>query len=46
MTLWAFLEQESVSANTDVVENLERNVPIAVLGRTFGAAVVYYYCLY
>lgn len=32
MTLWAFLGLESACANTDVVENPERNVPIAVLG--------------
>ncbi|KFC77645.1 putrescine-ornithine antiporter [Buttiauxella agrestis] len=41
MTLWAFLGLESACANTDVVENPERNVPIAVLGGTLGAAVVY-----
>ena len=38
MTLWAFLGLESACANTDVVENPERNVPIAVLGGTLGAA--------
>lgn len=41
MTLWAFLGLESACANTDVVENPERNVPIAVLGGTLGAAVIY-----
>lgn len=41
MTLWAFLGLESACANTDVVENPEKNVPIAVLGGTLGAAVVY-----
>ncbi len=40
-TLWAFLGLESACANTDVVENPERNVPIAVLGGTLGAAVIY-----
>ncbi|MDN6633552.1 MAG: putrescine-ornithine antiporter, partial [Enterobacterales bacterium] len=41
MTLWAFLGLESACANTDVVENPERNVPIAVLGGTLVAAVIY-----
>ncbi|MDR0806584.1 MAG: putrescine-ornithine antiporter [Enterobacteriaceae bacterium] len=41
MTLWAFLGLESACANTDVVENPERNVPIAVLGGTLGAAIIY-----
>ncbi|WP_410016453.1 putrescine-ornithine antiporter [Sodalis sp. C49] len=41
MTLWAFLGLESACANMDVVENPERNVPIAVLGGTLGAAVIY-----
>ncbi|PJG84219.1 putrescine-ornithine antiporter [Conservatibacter flavescens] len=41
MTLWAFLGLESACANTDVVENPEKNVPIAVLGGTIGAAVIY-----
>jgi putrescine:ornithine antiporter len=41
MTLWAFLGLESACANTDVVENPERNVPIAVLGGTLSAAVIY-----
>ncbi|MGU0043623.1 putrescine-ornithine antiporter [Escherichia coli] len=41
MTLWAFLGLESACANTDVMENPERNVPIAVLGGTLGAAVIY-----
>ena len=34
MTLWAFLGLESACANAEVVENPERNVPIAVLGGT------------
>lgn len=41
ITLWAFLGLESACANTDVVDNPERNVPIAVLGGTAGAAVIY-----
>ncbi|EPF5498827.1 putrescine-ornithine antiporter [Yersinia enterocolitica] len=41
MTLWAFLGLESACANTDVVENPEKNVPIAVLGGTLGTAVIY-----
>ena len=41
MTLWAFLGLESACANADAVENPEKNVPIAVLGGTLGAAVVY-----
>ncbi|QLB13760.1 putrescine:ornithine antiporter (APA family) [Bisgaardia hudsonensis] len=41
MTLWAFLGLESACANTDAVENPERNVPIAVLGGTLGAAAIY-----
>lgn len=41
MTLWAFLGLESACANTDAVDNPERNIPIAVLGGTLGAAVVY-----
>ena len=31
VTLWAFLGLESACANTDAVENPEKNVPIAVL---------------
>lgn len=41
MTLWAFLGLESACANTDVVEDPVKNVPIAVLGGTLGAAVIY-----
>ncbi len=41
MTLWAFLGMESACANSDAVDNPERNVPIAVLGGTLGAAVIY-----
>ncbi|EGR2288312.1 putrescine-ornithine antiporter [Vibrio parahaemolyticus] len=41
MTLWAFLGLESACANSEAVENPEKNVPIAVLGGTLIAAVVY-----
>lgn len=41
MTLWAFLGLESACANADAVDNPEKNVPIAVLGGTLGAAVIY-----
>lgn len=41
MTLWAFLGLESASANMDAVENPQRDVPIACLGGTIGAAIVY-----
>ena len=41
MTLWAFLGLESACVNADAVENPEKNVPIAVLGGTLGAAVIY-----
>lgn len=41
MTLWAFLGLESACANTDVVENPERNVPIAVLGGILDATAIY-----
>jgi putrescine:ornithine antiporter len=41
ITLWAFLGLESASANMDAVENPKKNVPIACLGGTIGAAVIY-----
>lgn len=41
ITLWAFLGLESASANMDRVENPKKNVPIAVLGGTIGAAILY-----
>ncbi|SFU30916.1 putrescine:ornithine antiporter [Polaromonas sp. YR568] len=41
ITLWAFLGMESACANADAVENPEKNVPVAVLGGTIGAAVIY-----
>lgn len=41
MTLWAFLRLEFTCANAEVVDNPEKNVPIAVLGCTKDAAVIY-----
>lgn len=41
LTLWSFLGLESACANTDAVENPEKNVPIAVMGGTLGAAIIY-----
>ncbi len=41
ITLWAFLGLESASANMDAVENPRKNVPIACLGGTIGAAIIY-----
>ena len=41
MTLWAFLGLESACANSEAVDNPEKNVPIAVLGGTIGAAIIY-----
>lgn len=41
MTLWSFLGLESACANSDAVENPEKNVPIAVLGGTLIAAAIY-----
>lgn len=41
MTLWSFLGLESACANSDAVENPEKNVPIAVMGGTIGAAIIY-----
>ncbi len=41
ITLWAFLGLESASANMDRVENPKKNVPIAVLGGTIGAGILY-----
>ncbi len=41
VTLWAFLGLESACANADAVENPEKNVPIAVLVATIGAAIIY-----
>ena len=41
ITLWAFLGLESASANMDSVDNPKKNVPIACLGGTIGAALIY-----
>ena len=40
LTLWAFLGVESAGANSDAVENPERNVPLACLFGTGFAAIV------
>src|SRR5882672_5685861 len=41
LTLWAFLGMESAAQNSDAVENPKRDVPIACMLGTLGAAVVY-----
>lgn len=41
ITLWAFLGFESAAVNMDAVENPNRDVPVACLGGTIGAAVIY-----
>jgi putrescine:ornithine antiporter len=41
MTLWAFLGLESACANSDAVDNPEKNVPIAVMAGTISAAIIY-----
>src|SRR5256885_11615667 len=41
LTLWAFLGMESAAQNSDAVENPKRNVPLACMFGTLGAAVVY-----
>jgi putrescine:ornithine antiporter len=41
LTLWAFLGMESAAQASDAVENPKRNVPLACLLGTLGAAVVY-----
>jgi putrescine:ornithine antiporter len=41
LTLWAFLGMESASQNAGAVENPKRNVPLACLLGTLGAAVIY-----
>lgn len=41
MTLWAFLGLESACANSDAVENPEKNIPVAVFGGTLICAIVY-----
>lgn len=41
LTLWAFLGMESAAQNSAAVENPKRDVPIACLGGTLGAAAIY-----
>jgi putrescine:ornithine antiporter len=41
LTLWAFLGMESAAQNSDAVENPKRNVPLACMFGTLGAAVIY-----
>lgn len=41
ITLWAFLGLESACANSEAVDNPEKNVPIAVLWGTLITAVIY-----
>jgi putrescine:ornithine antiporter len=41
LTLWAFLGMESAAQNSDAVENPKKNVPLACMFGTLGAAAVY-----
>jgi putrescine:ornithine antiporter len=41
LTLWAFLGMESASQNASAVENPQRNVPLACMFGTLGAAAIY-----
>lgn len=41
LTLWAFLGMESAAQNSDAVENPKRDVPLACLFGTLGAAIIY-----
>ena len=41
LTLWAFLGMESAAQNSDAVENPKRNVPLACMFGTLGAAAIY-----
>jgi putrescine:ornithine antiporter len=41
LTLWAFLGMESAAQNSNAVENPKRDVPLACMFGTLGAAVVY-----
>ena len=41
LTLWAFLGMESAAQNSEAVENPKRDVPLACLFGTLGAAVIY-----
>jgi putrescine:ornithine antiporter len=41
LTLWAFLGMESAAQNSGAVENPKRNVPLACMFGTLGAAAIY-----
>lgn len=41
LTLWAFLGMESAAQNSDAVENPKRDVPLACMLGTLGAAAIY-----
>ncbi|HZF26478.1 MAG TPA: putrescine-ornithine antiporter [Steroidobacteraceae bacterium] len=41
LTLWAFLGMESAAQNSSAVEDPKKNVPLACLFGTLGAAVIY-----
>jgi putrescine:ornithine antiporter len=41
LTLWAFLGMESAAQNSSAVENPKRDVPLACLFGTLGAAIIY-----
>lgn len=41
LTLWAFLGMESAAQNSSAVEDPKRNVPLACMFGTLGAAVIY-----
>lgn len=41
LTLWAFLGMESAAQNSDAVENPKRDVPMACMLGTLGAAAIY-----
>ena len=41
LTLWAFLGMESAAQNSNAVEDPKRNVPLACMFGTLGAAVIY-----
>src|SRR5256885_15140502 len=41
LTLWAFLGMESAAQNSSAVENPKRDVPLACMLGTLGAAVIY-----
>src|SRR5262245_3705076 len=41
LTLWAFLGMESAGQNSEAVENPKKNVPLACMLGTLGAAAIY-----